>query len=97
MLGVWSTPSGDDAKHLEEVIIRKIRTWVGRLKNCPLAHHLAWMAHRHQLWSGLLFDLGTLATCTSTMRSVVHSLEFEMLPLLGVNRHVKTEWRAIAR
>ncbi len=85
MLGVWSTPSGDDAKHLEEVIIGKTCTWVGRLKNCPLAHHFAWMAYRHQLWSGLWFGLRTLATHTRTMRSVLHSLEFEMLPLLGVN------------
>ena len=97
MLGVWSTPSGDDAKHLEEVIIGKTPTWVGRVKNCPPAHHLAWMAYQHQLWSGLWFGLGTLATCTSTMRSVLHSLKFEMLPLLGVNRHVKTKWRTIAQ
>jgi hypothetical protein len=31
------------------------------------------------------------------MRSVLHSLKFEMLPLLGVNRHVKMEWRTIAQ
>jgi hypothetical protein len=96
MLGVWSTPSRDDAKHLEEVIIGKTRTWVGRLKNCPLAHHLAWMAYQHQLWSGLWFSLGTLATRISTMRSVLHSPEFEMLPLLGVNQHIKMEWCTIA-
>ncbi len=97
MLGVWSTFSGDDAKHLEEVIIEKACTWVGRLNNCPLAHHLAWMAYQHQLWSGLRFSLGTLATPTSTMQSVLQSLKFEMLSLLGVNQHVKIEWCTIAQ
>jgi hypothetical protein len=31
------------------------------------------------------------------MKSALHSLEFEMLPSLGVNRHVKREWQTIAR
>ncbi len=92
MLGVWSTLSGDDAKHLEEVIIGKTQTWVGRFRNKPLPHHLAWMLYCNQLWSGLCYGLGTLATQTSIIKSGLHFLEFEMLPSLGVNWHVKREW-----
>jgi hypothetical protein len=31
------------------------------------------------------------------MKWALHSLKFEMLSTLGVNSHVKTEWRTIAR
>jgi hypothetical protein len=33
MLGVWSSPTGSDTKHLQEVILGKMSKWVGRLKN----------------------------------------------------------------
>jgi hypothetical protein len=89
MLGVLSTLTGDDAKHLEEVIIEKTRTWVGRLRNSPLPHPLAWMAYHNQLWPGLCNGLVTLATQMCIWKSALHSLEFKMLPSLGVNRHVK--------
>ncbi len=31
------------------------------------------------------------------MDDILHKLEFEMLSALGVNQHVKTEWRKLAR
>jgi hypothetical protein len=49
MLGIWSTPSGNDTRHLEECIIAKTRTWMERIKNSTLPTHLVWRAYRYQL------------------------------------------------
>ncbi len=45
MLGVWSSPTGLDTKHLQEVVFGKTSNWVGRLKNAHLPVHLAWKAY----------------------------------------------------
>ena len=97
MLGVWSTPTGSDEKHLQEVILGKTSKWVGRLKNAQLPVHLAWKAYRYQLWPSIKYGLGTLATTRTVMDRLLHKLEFAMLSHLGVNQHVKTEWRRIPR
>jgi hypothetical protein len=63
----------------------------------PTAPSLGLEVYRNQVWPGLCHGVGILATQTSIMKSALHSLEFEMLPSLGVNRHVKREWQTIAR
>jgi hypothetical protein len=45
MWGVWSSPDGSDAKHLQEVVVRKSSTWVNHLQNFNLPIHLAWKAY----------------------------------------------------
>jgi hypothetical protein len=97
MLGVWSTPSGNDTRHLEECIIAKTRTWMEQIKNSTLPTHLVWRVYRYQLWPRLRYGLGTLATRNAATSSLLHGLEFEMVSSMGVNKHVKVEWRTIAR
>jgi hypothetical protein len=97
MLGNWSTPSGNDTRHLEECIIAKTRMWMERIKNSTLPTHLVWRAYRYQLWPGLRYGLGTLAMRNAATRSLLHTLEFEMLSSMGVNKHIKVEWRTIAK
>ncbi len=41
ILGVWSSPTGLDTKHLQEVVLGKTLKWVGKLKNVHLPTHLA--------------------------------------------------------
>jgi hypothetical protein len=95
MLGVWSSPTGSDEKHLQEVILGKTSKWVGRLKNAQLPVHLAWKAYRYQLWPSIRYGLGTLATPRTDIEGLLHKLEFAMLSHLGVNQHVKMEWRRL--
>jgi hypothetical protein len=38
-----------------------------------------------------------LATPRKEIEETLHKLEFEMLSYLGVNQHVKTEWRRLPR
>ena len=97
MLGVWSSPTGSDKKHLQEVILGKTSKWVGRLKNAQLPVHLAWKAYRYQLWPSIRYGLGTLATPRTDIEGLLHKLKFAMLSHLGVNQHVKTEWRRLPR
>ncbi len=95
-LGIWSSPDGLDSMHLQEVVVGKVTKWVGCLKNAQLPTHLAWEAYRHQLWSGVKWSLSTLVNSNREIDGILHKLEFEIIPLMGVNRHVKTEWRHIA-
>jgi hypothetical protein len=97
MLGVWSAPCGSDKKHLEEVVVGKTTKWIGRLKNSHMPVHLAWKAYHFQLWPGICYGLSTMATPLDEVRKILHKLEFEMLSPLGVNQHMKTEWRKLAR
>ena len=40
--------------------------------------------------------ISTLANCSKDIENILHNLEFKILPCLGVNQHVKTEWHKIA-
>jgi hypothetical protein len=97
MLGVWPSPDGSDAKHLQEVVAGKTRTWVNCLRNANLPIHLAWKAYRSQLGPAIRYGISTLTNRSEEIEDILHSLEFEMLSCLGVNRHVKTEWWRLAQ
>jgi hypothetical protein len=68
-----------------------------RIKNSTLPTHLVWRAYRYQLWPGLRYGLGMHVMWNAATRSLLHTLEFEMLFSMGVNKHVKVEWRTIVR
>ena len=85
MLGIWSNPAGDDTKHLEVNILGKYKTWINRLTN------------QYKLLPGLKYGLATLATTSAEISHLLHRLEYKTLPLLGVNRSVKQEWRTIPK
>jgi hypothetical protein len=97
ILVVWSSPDGLDAKHLQEVVVGKTRTWVNQLRNANLPIHLAWKAYRFQLGPAIRHGISTLANRSKEIEDILKSLEFKMLSCLGVNRHVKTEWRRLAQ
>ncbi len=72
ILGKWSNPSRNNMQHFEECIVARTKTWLGRIKNCSLPTHLIWRAYRYQLWPGLRYGLGTLATQNTTTRTILH-------------------------
>ena len=53
MLGVFSCPSGDDSKHIEEKIHGRISKWTTRTKNGHLPSKLGWLSYRFKLWPGM--------------------------------------------
>ncbi len=97
MLGIWSSPDGLNAMHLQEVVVSKVTKLADCLKNAQLPTHLAWEVYCHQLWPGVKYQLSTLANSTREIDGILHKLEFKILSFMEVNRHVKTEWRHIAQ
>ncbi len=97
MLGVWLSPTGSDTKHLQEVVLGKTLKWVGRLKNAHLPTYPAWKAYQFQLWPNIRYGIANLATPREEIEDILHKLEFKMLSYLGVDQHVKTEWRRLPR
>jgi hypothetical protein len=85
MLGVWSSPDGNDTTHLQEVVVKKAEKWVQRLKNVHLLTHLAWKTYHYQLWPGIQYRLAMLDNNTEALDPLLHNLEFKMLPFLGIN------------
>jgi hypothetical protein len=97
MLGVWSNPRGTDEKHIQEVVLGKTKSFVNRIKSGHLPTYLVWKAYRSCLIPALKYRLSTLATQTVVTQDVLRKWGFELLSYLGVNKHVRTEWRTIPR
>ena len=97
MLGVWSNPRGNDDKHILEVVVGKTKSFLIRVKNGHLPTYLVWKAYRTCLIPGLKYGLSTLATPLSVTTDILRKYEFEILSYLGVNKHVRIEWRTIPR
>ncbi len=97
MLRVWLSLDSTDATHLNQVVVKKVGKLVNKLKNTHLPIHLAWKAYKYQLWPGARYGIPTLANRKDKVDSIMHKLEFEMLSFLGVNHHIKSEWRHLDR
>ena len=97
MLGVWSCPEGLDATHLQGGVIEKMMTWINRTRNGHLPAKPAWISYKWKLWPGLQYGLATLCTRLAEVAGVLDKQQFEVLPLLGVNRNIRKQWRMIPR
>ena len=95
MLGVWSCPSGIDNTHLKENVVGKLETWITRTRNGRLPSSLAWRSYLWKLWPGLRYGLATLGTPIDMLDTILGRQQFEVLPLLGVNRNIRRQWRTI--
>jgi hypothetical protein len=82
-LGVHDSLSGGNTGHLE-FIKNKVTTWVNRMTNGPLPHHMAWIAYRHQLWPSLRYGLGTMTNDIEAAENLLNKEDYQMLNLLGV-------------
>jgi hypothetical protein len=91
-LGVWSTVSRNDVKHLEENVTGRAGLWISRMHNGHLLVRLGWMAYKFKLWPAIRYGLATLAIPLGTAKQVLHQENFHSLLFLGVNRNVKREW-----
>jgi hypothetical protein len=91
MLGVWSFPTGDNNKHVQDNIIARYKKWVNRSKNGHLPSKLNWMSYRSTLWPGIQYGLATLSSLPNSTAGKICRLDYDALPLLGVNCSVKRE------
>jgi hypothetical protein len=82
-LGVQDSLSGGNTGHLE-FIRNKVTTWVNRMTNGHLPHHMAWIAYWHQLWPSLRYGLGTTMNDIEEAENLFNKEDYCMLNLLGV-------------
>jgi hypothetical protein len=90
-LGIWSTGSGNNDKHLEENVTVRIGSWISRMRNGHLPARLGWLAYRFKLWPGIQYGLATLAIPLTAAQRVLLQENFHSLSFLGVTRNVKRE------
>lgn len=95
MLGVWSCPAGVDTVHLQEIVIGKMKTWIDRTRNGHLPATLVWRSYKWKLWPGLRYGLATLGTPLSEIGNILNRQEFDVLPLLRINRNIRRRWRSL--
>ena len=82
-LGIHDSLAGGNKEHLK-YIQQKASTWIDRMTNGHLLHHMAWIAYKLQLWPGLRYGLGTMTNDIEEATSVKTKTDYRMLNILGV-------------
>jgi hypothetical protein len=82
-LGIHNSPAGGNKGHLK-YIQQEASTWTSRMTNGHLPHHMAWIAYKLQLWTGLRYGLGTMTNNIEEAASVNTEINYKMLNVLGV-------------
>jgi hypothetical protein len=54
------------------------------MTNGHLPNHMAWIAYKQQLWSGLRYGLGTMTNDLEVAGELLHDSDYKMLNVLGV-------------
>ena len=93
-LGVFHSPTGGHTQHLHH-LHTKANDWLNKIKNGHLPTSYALMAYYQQLWPGLRYGLGTLTNSFTAAENCLTKFDFSLLPYIGVNRHIKREWRTL--
>ena len=93
-LGVLTAPCGGHAAQLAS-ICDKSGSWAYKILNGHLPASHVWRSYCFQLRSQLLYALGTLTNDLASAEHCLQRLEYQLLPQLGVNRHIKTGWRRL--
>ncbi len=69
--------------------------WLTQMKNGHLPPSLVWKSYRIQLLARLKYALGTLTNSLEDAESCLSEVDYTLLPLLNVNRHIRTGWRRL--
>ncbi len=93
-LGVYHCPAGGHAKHLQKMR-DSVFEWLGQMKNGRLSPTLIWQSYKKQLRKRLVYALGTLTNSVEAAEKCLEEVDYTLLPLLNVNRHVRKGWRRL--
>jgi hypothetical protein len=93
-LGVLTAPCGGHAAQLMATRERAEK-WIQKIKNGHLPSSHVWLSYLHQLRPGMLYGLGTLSNDMEAAQACLAGTEYQILPLLGVNRNIKRGWRTL--
>ena len=93
-LGVLTAPCGGHAAQLA-AIRSKSDGWSYKILNGHLPASWVWRSYCFQLRAQLLYALSTLTNDLASAEQCLYTLEYKILPQLGVNRHIKKGWRRL--
>jgi hypothetical protein len=86
-LGIYDAPAGGNKGHLNH-IQSKVTTWINRMTNDHLPSHIAWVAHRQQLWPGLRYGLGTMTNDIKPAAKLLDNANYKTLNVLGILHNI---------
>ena len=92
MLGVLHCPAGGHADHLRK-LCKGVDTWIVQMQNAHLPPALVWKSYHIQLWARLKYALGTLTNSLEATDTCLQKVDYTLLPLLNINRHIQKGWR----
>ena len=94
MLGLIFAPVGGSSAHVD-AMVGKGMDWADRLTAKPLQRRDAWLSFFMQLFPAISWGLVAVVLPPEALSKTLQSLYYKVLPLLGVNRCITTEWRAM--
>ena len=94
MLGIFFAPTGDSTVHIERMC-QKGHDWVDRVKARPLQPSDAWLSFMYQVLPGMAWGLVTAVISPRALGDLLHKVFYKALPLLGIRRSIKKEYRML--
>jgi hypothetical protein len=95
MLGTFWSPAGNCITHVEYTA-QKGLIWMDCLRTKPLPCRDVWLSFQLQLFPAILWGLMvTVCLPPHKLDTMYQRLYEKALPLLGVNRKIKKEWRTL--
>ena len=94
MLGVHFSPAGNSLTHVEHMV-QKGLDWADCLRTKPVNRNDAWLSFYLQLQPAITWGLVTVCMPPKKLDAQYQRIYAKVLPLLGVNRNIKREWRTL--
>jgi len=94
MLGVHYAPIGDGSKHIIKITDKGF-DWANNIAIRPLFYRNTCMSFFLQLYPGISWSLVSVILPPLELESMMRKLYRKVLPILGLNRNITTEWRML--
>ncbi len=94
MLGVNFSPAENSATHVEHMVQKGLE-WADCLHTTPVSRNNAWLSFYLQLYPCISWGLVTTYMQPKKLDVQVQCVHAKALPILGVNRNIKKEWRTL--
>jgi hypothetical protein len=95
-LGSMTCPSGDTSAAILR-LQEKAQGWIDKAKNAKLSRRNLWFLLDHQFLPKVGFGCGTITANFATMSTALHNQYYQLLPLGGLRRSVRTEVRYLGK
>jgi hypothetical protein len=90
VLGVWSSPSGTDGRHLK-YMMEKGYKWSRRVTASSLSPAEVWQSFKTQAIPSVTYGLVPMMASRADVDGAFQNWYFSLLPSLGVNRNIAKE------